>query len=207
MARPANPELRNEILKAAAFIVEDCGADCVTMRQVADRIGYSPTTIYLYFKDKSALLRATVHEACAELADACETAAVGPRALDKLRQSSRAYVVWGIMHPGHYRLMFEFSEELQFTAEDLEMVRGCLAWQQATIAEAVAAGELPSSASASGVAQDVWAALHGATSLAASGRLAPGLESADGRQVVEAATRSADGLLNALLESLAQARA
>jgi len=201
MARPANPELRNEILRAAAFIVEDCGPDCVTMRQVAERIGYSPTTIYLYFRDKSALLRASVHAAFEELTQACDAAAVGPRALDELRQRSRAYVVWGIMHPGHYRLMFEYSEELQFSDEDFETMRQSLSWQNGVVQAAVVAGELPANCDVSGVARAVWAALHGATSLAVSRRLSEGLEAAGGPAIVETATDTADRLLNSLLEA------
>ena len=203
MARPANPELRGEILKAAAHIVEDCGPDCVTMRQVAETIGSSPTTIYLYFKDKSEVLRGSVHAAFAELAEACELATVGPRALDKLRQNSRAYVVWGIMHPGHYRLMFEYSEELQFSAEDLTLMKETLAPVHTYIQEAVDAGELSSHTNATETAEAVWAALHGATSLAITGRLTHSTSGSSGAEAVGAATRAAEQLLNSLLTSLA----
>jgi len=199
MARPANPQLKSEILKAAAFIVEDCGPDCVTMRQVAERIGYSPTTIYLHFKDKSALLRESVHVAFAELTDACEVAAVGPRALDRLRQSARAYVVWGIMHPGHYRLMFEFSEELQFSSDDTGALRESIAWQHDSIRDAVEGGELQATTDVGAMAEAVMAALHGAVSLAVTGRLAAGLDSAAGRQRVDVATRAVDRLLDGLV--------
>ena len=200
MARPANPELRNEILKAAAFIIEDCGPDCVTMREVAEKIGYSPTTIYLYFDDKSAVLRESVRLAFAELTDSCVAAAVGPRVIDKLRQSSRAYVVWGIMHPGHYRLMFEYSEELHVTAEDLGLVHESLAWLRETVSEALSSGELAKDADVSEVSRAVWAALHGATSLAASRRLAPGLQDASALETLQTATTTADRLLNGILD-------
>jgi len=204
-ARPANPELRSEILKAAAFIVEDCGPDCVTMREVAEKVGYSPTTIYIYFKDKSALLRATVHAAFEEFVDACDTAMVGPRALDKLRQRNRAYVVWGILHPGHYRLMFEYSEELRFSAADLDVLRASLAPWRALVQEAIDAGELAANADAYRIADASWAALHGATSLAISGRLAADVGAAHGPQTVEAATGVADLLLNSLVEAMSAA--
>jgi len=203
VARPANPELRSEILKAAAFIVEDCGSDCVTMREVAEKVGYSATTIYLYFKDKSALLRATVHAAFEDFTDACESAVVGPRVLDKLRQRSRAYVVWGILHPGHYRLMFEYSEDLRFSEEDVDAMNRSLSPWHALAQDAIDAGELSADADAAQIAHALWTALHGATSLAISGRLVPKTGGAQGARVVEAATGAADLLLNSLLESAA----
>src|SRR5579885_2671118 len=48
--------LRQEILDAASELFVKEGYENVSMRRIADRIEYSPTTIYLYFKDKAELL-------------------------------------------------------------------------------------------------------------------------------------------------------
>ena len=50
-------ELRVRILDAARELFAEQGYDAVTMREIADRIEYSPTAIYFHFKDKEALLR------------------------------------------------------------------------------------------------------------------------------------------------------
>src|SRR5262244_2221370 len=47
--------LRQEILDAARELFVTEGYENVSMRKVAERIEYSPTTIYLYFKDKADL--------------------------------------------------------------------------------------------------------------------------------------------------------
>ena len=47
--------LRQQILDAARDILVREGYDGLSMRRVADRIDYSPTAIYLHFKDKQAL--------------------------------------------------------------------------------------------------------------------------------------------------------
>lgn len=204
-ARPANPELRDRIVKAAAGIIEDCGPDCVTMREVAEKIGYSPTTIYLYFKDKDAILREAVLRAFDDLNDSCEMATVGPRALDKFRQHCRAYVTWGVMHPGHYALMFERPLDTEWTVkwvpENLDRLTRGRGTVTALLEAAVDAGEL-------GDLDDIhvfndagWAALHGATSLAISGRLTAEASDLPLAQVLEVATRTADTLVNALLDS------
>jgi AcrR family transcriptional regulator len=49
--------LRKQILDAARELFTELGYEAVSMRRIADKIGYSPTTIYLHFADKEALVR------------------------------------------------------------------------------------------------------------------------------------------------------
>lgn len=49
-------EFRREILDAARELFAGDGYGNFSMRKLARRIGYSPTTIYLYFRDKDELL-------------------------------------------------------------------------------------------------------------------------------------------------------
>src|SRR5208283_4116639 len=95
--------LRQEILTAARELFAKEGYENVSMRRIAEKIEYSPTTIYLYFRDKDELL----HEMCAE------TFALLTRKLnkilgaegdpvEKLRMGLKAYVEFGLKHPNHY---------------------------------------------------------------------------------------------------------
>jgi len=210
-ARPANPELRDNILKAAAEIIEGCGPDCVTMREVAEKVGYSSTTLYLYFKDKGAILRESVLLGFDEFNDSCAAAMVGPRAIDKFRQYCRAYVMWGVMHPGHYTLMFELPWDMEWSVQLMPEHLGRLTRGRTMVldllAQAIAAGELPELVDVEAFNTAGWAALHGATSLAISRRLTVGIENPSLLQVVDAATGTADTLVNALISAAgAQAR-
>src|SRR5947208_303540 len=54
-------ELRQAILTAAGTLFLEQGYEHFSLRKVAERIGYSPTTIYLYFRDKDDVLWAMVH--------------------------------------------------------------------------------------------------------------------------------------------------
>jgi AcrR family transcriptional regulator len=198
-ARPANPELRARILKAATAIVEDCGPDCVTMRQVADEIGYSPTTLYLYFKDKHAILTEIVVEGFEDLADFCLAAQVGPTPLDKLRQRARAYIVWGLLHPGLYQLMFEARIETDFTPEQGQRLRRGIQDGVDLIPEAVAAGQLSEVGDAAEYGNAAWAALHGVTSLAISRRLVPGAAGMGAKDLLDAATQVGSLLMDSLI--------
>ena len=55
-------ELRQAILTAASDVFLAQGYAGFSVRQVAERIGYSAATIYLYFQDKDDLLFAVVDE-------------------------------------------------------------------------------------------------------------------------------------------------
>ena len=59
--------LRQEILDAASELFVKDGFENVSMRRIADKIEYSPTTIYLYFKDKAGLLEQVCQETFARL--------------------------------------------------------------------------------------------------------------------------------------------
>src|SRR5690554_886786 len=53
--------LRTRIVEAARDIVSEAGLDALSMRSIAERIEYSPGTIYLYFRDKNELLGEVIH--------------------------------------------------------------------------------------------------------------------------------------------------
>ncbi len=100
-------ELREAILAAASELFLERGNDGFSLRGVAERIGYSATTIYLYFADKDELLFAVVDEGF-QAFTAALTAAVESVSdpLAKLEALGRAYVEFGLSHPAHYQLMF-----------------------------------------------------------------------------------------------------
>ena len=49
-------EMRKLIVETATQILVEEGIDQVSIRRIADRIEYSPGTIYLYFEDKDDIL-------------------------------------------------------------------------------------------------------------------------------------------------------
>lgn len=174
-SRPGNPNLATDIIRATADIVEERGPEGVTMRAVADRIGYSPTTIYLYFENKEDLLKQALIRAYEWLIAAVQDAGGTPRA--RLAARSEAYVRWAINHPGLYRFMYESpvllpvdEEEMTVWMRDWETTRGIL---ESCIAE----GSLQPQDDLPTTTTVMWAAVHGIAMLAISGRLArPGTE-------------------------------
>ncbi len=54
--------LRRQILTEASRIISQKGTEGFTLRRLAQAVGYSPRTIYLYFEDKDHLLREIVED-------------------------------------------------------------------------------------------------------------------------------------------------
>lgn len=174
-ARPGNPDLAESIIRATADIVEERGPEGVTMRAVADRIGYSPTTIYLYFENKDDLLRQTLIRAYELMTSAIDDAGGTPQ--ECLVARAEAYVRWAMNHPGIYRFMYQSEVLVPRNEEEWgEWVHGWDATRD-LIAQGIAGGDMPARDDVAAAATVHWAAVHGISMLAISGRLVrPGSE-------------------------------
>ncbi|MDI6900929.1 MAG: TetR/AcrR family transcriptional regulator [Anaerosomatales bacterium] len=170
-ARPANPHLASEIISATAAIVEERGPEGVTMREVARRIGYSPTSIYLHFANKDELLDQTVNRAYEWFADEIESRQTGTSAVERIRQGAHAYLAWGLANPGMYRLMFEWGYLGDISPDAIFARRRSWRRNRQIVELGIEQGVFDRSLD-SAVATDVmWVAMHGLTSLAISGRM------------------------------------
>ena len=163
----ARRELRARILAAAAALFDDGGADAVTMRAVAERIGYSATTIYLHFPDRDGLLFAIVDDAFGVFGERMRAAiASSGDAREQLTAMGRAYVAFALDHPAHYRLMFITRPDYLLAhgpEEDRARIEslGALAALAGRTGHGVLDGHDPAA-----VADAVWAAMHGIAALA-----------------------------------------
>src|SRR5215831_17393402 len=77
-ARGQGERLREEIISVAAQMLGDLADDeALSMRAVARAVSISPTSVYLYFPDRDALVAATMqrcHEEMLQAADEAEAA-------------------------------------------------------------------------------------------------------------------------------------
>jgi len=99
--------LRQEILDTSREILLSDGYERLSMREVARRIEYSATTIYLYFKNKDEILYHLSEEALEKLlavvSMACEKEAT---AVQRVRAAFSAYMDFGFNEPDRYKLIF-----------------------------------------------------------------------------------------------------
>lgn len=76
------------------------------MRRLAEEIGYSPGSLYLYFKDRNDLLECLVDESFDKLLESLTQAHDRADPVRSLRKKLRAYVDFGLRFPGHYHFAF-----------------------------------------------------------------------------------------------------
>src|SRR5437868_12947653 len=63
---------RDEIIQAAKELFLEEGYEATTIRRIADRVGISAPALYLYFRDKEALLLALCDQTFEHLVDAID---------------------------------------------------------------------------------------------------------------------------------------
>jgi AcrR family transcriptional regulator len=159
--RQQKAELRSRILEAAREIFVREGWARVSMRRLADKIDYSPGTIYLHFRSKEALLSSLVEESFASLAHALESTGRSDP-LETLRRGLRTYVDFGLGHPNHYH--FAFLERPGASAARGYKPHRAFDYLCCYVRSCMEAG-LFRNVNVEISAQVLWAAVHGITSL------------------------------------------
>lgn len=161
--------LRQEILDAASELFVRDGYENVSMRRIADKIEYSPTTIYIYFKDKGDLLEQVCKEAFGGLVQRLTKIMDQPGdPIDRLKKGLVTYIEFGLENPHQYRATFmmpipEGFDRTKYQQEDSPgmqafsfLIRG--------VTDCVNAGKLPAM-NVELASQTLWAGIHGITSL------------------------------------------
>lgn len=110
-------EMRQRIIEAAMQMFLTEGYEKTSIRNIADKIEYSPATIYLYYKDKDELLYDVQKEAFGKL-DALFQQHVGEQdPFKRLQKICKTYVHFGIEHPELYDLCFIIRAPMNVVSE------------------------------------------------------------------------------------------
>jgi AcrR family transcriptional regulator len=166
--RPANrrgegDQLRADLIRAATdLLVAPQLVAPPSLRAIARQVGVSPSGVYLHFASQEDLLAAVIEAQYEELSAALAASdrlTADPTA--RLVSMARAYVRWGLAHPGAYQLLFESADALPDGPPPAD--RGDLLMD--TVALLVRATGTANGAKARAVAMRIWVALHGLVSL------------------------------------------
>ena len=163
----ARNDLRQQIVDAAHDLFVEEGYDNVSMRKIADRIAYSPTAIYLHFKDKSELLTSISTDTFTGLATALQGVsarlATGKHdPVDLLRKGLHIYVDFALAHPNHYQLTFLRPHD-DLRRED-PICMQAFEYLVESVEACVRTGRFPANDPRE-ISQALWAAVHGVASL------------------------------------------
>src|SRR4030066_1191723 len=100
-------EFRREILNSARDLFIDVGYEKFSMRRLAEKIDYSPTTIYHYFKNKDDLLFAICEEVAEQFFGKLRSLrSVQNKPYEALRQSMLYLVEFAFDNPNQYKVFF-----------------------------------------------------------------------------------------------------
>ena len=162
-------EIRKMILQASMKLFTNEGFDKVSIRKIADIIEYSPTTIYLYFKDKNEILFELCEEGFIKFESLNKNLPEIKNPLTRLHKMGENYVGFGLQYPEYYDLMFIQNAPMDKLAEmndgkwihgdrALELLRSII--KECMTQKIIKKGDVDS------VTMAVWGMVHGLVSLA-----------------------------------------
>jgi len=157
-------ELRTQILDAAREVFVRDGYESFSMRKLAQRIEYSPGSIYLHFKNKEEIFESLVDESFDRLLRALNRlknrhAQQDPVAA--LKKGLRAYVDFGLRNPNDYHFAFLLRQPLQRRPYKVHPAFDVMRYMVGRCVEEKRFRPVDVETTS----QALWAAIHGITSL------------------------------------------
>lgn len=184
----AREALRTRIVEAARDIVSQEGLDALSMRALAERIEYSPATLYLHFRDKDEILRGVMEAGFQRLSAAVEAqiARLGANATagERHRAMGRGYAIFALENTGYFRVMFELptvariGRDAECAPQGKQEAAGSWCQVVETVQQAIAEGTLHIADAQHGAVIS-WGLVHGLTSLYLGGHLSAILTSSE----------------------------
>jgi AcrR family transcriptional regulator len=113
-------EMRELILRAAKEMFLSDGYEKTSIRKIADKIEYSPTTIYLYFKDKSEIFHALMEIGFSKMLVEFEKLPSGLDPVEKLEKLAHTYINFAFNNEEMYDLMFIMRPPMEKVHETMD---------------------------------------------------------------------------------------
>jgi len=163
--------MRRMILDAAMRLFVKQGFDNVTLRNVAEKIGYSPAAIYRYFRSKREILAALRAEGFAIFVEGQKKVLALSDPLERLRAAGLDYLRFAKKRPGYFHLMFNMElDGKDFRGDWLEKPVEAFDLLRKLAGDCIAAGHFQGQ-DAEAVVIGLWASAHGLATLLLSGRI------------------------------------
>jgi len=158
--------MRQKIIDASMAMFVEEGYEKTSIRNIAERIEYSPATIYLYYKDKDELLYDVQGMAFERLLEEFRTRATSKSPWKRLEQICDTYIDFGLNQQELYALMFIIKAPMNMVEEHELWSNGQAAFDflLSTMTECVEKGLLRFKDAATG-ALSIWSFTHGLLSL------------------------------------------
>ena len=159
---------KEQLVTAAAALLDHGGAEAVTLRRVAEKVGVSHNAPYRHFRSRSALLAAVAERDFHGLHHAFDQAGARQDAAQALQGAAAALIDYARQHPARYHLLFS-DPGLEPEAELRSAALASFKAFTAVVVRSRGEGLLPS-ADPVALTGLIYAALHGAIDLELGGR-------------------------------------
>lgn len=139
-------DLRRVLVDSALQLIEEGGAEAVSVREAARRAGVSPGAPFRHFPSRDALMMAVAEEAQRRFRAEVELALADVPAADPLarfRSFGLAYLRWAMRNPAHFEVIssgrfFDHDKAAELSRDNAEVI----GMTERTLAEAFAQGQL-----------------------------------------------------------------
>jgi AcrR family transcriptional regulator len=166
-------DLKKDILEAAKQLFTEKGFESTSIRAIAEKIEYSPATIYLYYKDKNEIVHALHSEGFKLLVSHFAVLNTVSHPFERLKAMGRAYIQFAMQNPDIYKLLFVMEEPLKHVANCFED------WDEGDVAFDIllkTVGECQQNGYFKGfdvglLSFSIWSSMHGLCTLRSSGHL------------------------------------
>ena len=171
-------DLESAFISTARKLIRRHGVEHLSLRQVAQEIGVSPSAAYHYFPDRDSLLGAVGFALFEELADFQENqlAQIKGSSMKAARERFRAlgvtYFDWALKEPHFFNLMFSDFCLIESTSESNREENRAFINLSKSLDDLLLTGVMDKKMRPYGELM-AWSVVHGATSLIVSGHLEP----------------------------------
>ena len=157
-------DARQSILATARELFLLKGFEATTIRNIAEKIEYSPSTIYQHFKDKNEIFYTIHSEAFAELVKYLNASEMHKNPMDQLIALGQIYIQFALENPELYDLMFIMEAPIDFLdyLEDANWIEGKMAFDylKSVIANCIQQG-LIKETDLESLSYLIWSTVHG----------------------------------------------
>jgi AcrR family transcriptional regulator len=153
------------ILDAALDLITEGGIAALSIREIAQRIEYSPSGLYEYYASKDEILDALVKQGLTQLDEQIERSLRGKTAKQRLFEISQAYYMFARQHAQLYLLIFNHEIPVIECPKSLKQLVEIRAYRQlyACVATGLESGEFVTAPGSDmeQITYHIWALLHG----------------------------------------------
>jgi len=146
------------------------GFENITIRNIAEKIEYSPATIYLYFKNKDEILYTLRKEGFEKLFEHQKSSLKLDDPLKRLHKHGEAYIQFALENPEYYDLMFMMRGPVEIQEINYcDIGLNSYELLKTNVKECMEAGLFPRT-DIDVAAFSLWSYVHGIASLIIRGR-------------------------------------